>query len=174
MLHDACLLRSADVSEGQLNPAASTCASCSTKGNDSRTLSCGHRGHPDRPFAAMALYEAFVSHSWKLGFLQVIMANVVVGKSVCAVVCGPSPTTVCVGFPRCHIWDSLPRLLRLGKWWAWPALTVFQGWVAWPCMAQTLRRQVRMGHRLTSSWVCPRLAILKFLSERKASGNPAR
>ena len=40
------------------------------------------------------------------------------------------------------------------------------------CMAQTLRRQVRMGHWLTSSSVCRRLAILKFLSERKASGNP--
>ena len=131
MLHDACLLRSADVRQKQLNPAASTCASCSTTGNDSRTLSRGHRGHPDRPFAAMALYEAFVSHSWKLGLFQVIMANVVIGKSVCAVVCGPSPIqftpTVCFGFPRCQIWDSLPRLLGLGKCWAWPALTAFQG-----------------------------------------------
>ena len=40
------------------------------------------------------------------------MANVVVGKSACAVVCGPSPIqfrpTVCVGFPRRQIWDSLP------------------------------------------------------------------
>ena len=82
-----------------------------------------------------------------------------------------SHLTVCVGFPRCQIWDSLPSLLRLGKYWAWPH--GFKSRPRMSCMAQISRRQVRMGHRLTSSWVCPRLAILKFLSERTASGNLA-
>ena len=51
------------------------------------------------------------------------MANVVVGKSACAVVCGPSPIqfrpTVCVGFPRRQIWDSLPSrpVLPFCRFW---------------------------------------------------------
>ena len=86
-------------------------------GNDSRTLSRGHRGHPDRPFAAMALYEAFVSHSWKLG---VVSSDYGKRSDWQISVCGglwaftnPIHTYSLCGFPRCQIWDSLPRLLGL-------------------------------------------------------------
>ena len=58
-----------------------------------------------------------------------------------------SHLTVCVGFPRCQIWDSL-RLLRLGKCWGPHGLDSLPRMT---CMAQILRCQVRMGHRLTSS-----------------------
>ena len=65
--------------------------------------------------------------------------------------------SVRVGLPRCQIWDSLPRLLRLEKCGAWHGLDCFQ-WLS--CMAQIFRRKARMGHR-AASWVCPSMSHKK-------------
>ena len=81
---------------------------------------------------------------------------------------------VCVGLPRCQIWDSHPRLLRLQKCGAWKhGIDRFQ-WMS--CMAHSDAKLGWQGHRLTTSWVCTGIgmAILKILSQKKGNWKPCK